>query len=191
MSGATAVRERGLGPAALGRMLSLAKGGATTSYAYRADGMRVAKSSPCVAELYRYDGQMPVETVETAGGATTVQRNALGARGTDMIERAASAGTQTRFPLYDAHGNSVATLGPERDLVDARRRAELRRLGQSPPRGADGGSVLALLREPRARAGRRVGPGVHEGEVLRAGDGEVYQRGQRSLWVELVWLLFE
>ncbi len=97
---------------ALGRMLSLAKGGATTSYAYRADGMRTLKSSPSGSSVYRYDGQMGVETVELAanGSVSAVERRGLGARGLDLIERTTQTGTLTGFPLYDAHGNNVATL---------------------------------------------------------------------------------
>ena len=38
-------------------------------------------------------------------------RYGLGARGVDLIERTASNGAVTTgFPLYDAHGNNVATL---------------------------------------------------------------------------------
>ena len=97
---------------ALGRMTGLTKAGATTSYAYRADGMRVLKSSPSGSSLYRYDGQMGVETVDLASNGTVsaVERHGLGARGLDLIERTTQAGTTTGFPLYDAHGNDVATL---------------------------------------------------------------------------------
>ena len=106
----------------LGRMTSLTKlGGLEASYAYRADGMRVRKATHAGApatrvETYRYDGQMPVEMVESTEDVANptvdvVERRTLGARGTEMIERVTSSGTQARFPLYDAHGNSVATLG--------------------------------------------------------------------------------
>ena len=95
----------------LGRMTSLTKGSATTAYVYRADGMRVAKTGASTGETYRYDGQMPIETIETNGSTATVERHALGVRGTDLIERLSGGTTATRFPLYDAHGNSVATLG--------------------------------------------------------------------------------
>lgn len=105
---------------ALGRMTSL-QNGASAEYAYRADGMRVRKATHTGAPgvdvtTTAYDGQMPFETVESRtgvpdAGVKAVERHALGARGTDMIERTTMSGTQTRFPLYDAHGNSVGTLG--------------------------------------------------------------------------------
>jgi RHS repeat-associated protein len=38
-------------------------------------------------------------------------RNALGARGIDMISVTTSSGTNTRYPVYDGHGNCIATLG--------------------------------------------------------------------------------
>ena len=44
--------------------------------------------------------------VETSGSSATPS-----ARGTDLIERTTGGTTQTCYPLYDAHGNSVATLG--------------------------------------------------------------------------------
>ena len=80
-------------------------------YRYRADGMRVSKSAGGVATRYRHDGQMGVEDVEASSSGTTVTRYGLGARGVDLIERTAPNGAVTTgFPVYDAHGNSVATL---------------------------------------------------------------------------------
>ena len=93
----------------LNRLTSLS-GGVSAGYAYRADGMRVSKLAGGVATRYRHDGQMGMEDVETQGANTVVTRYGLGARGVDMIERTGGGTTTTGFPLYDAHGNNVATL---------------------------------------------------------------------------------
>ena len=53
---------------------------------------------------------MGMEDAETQGANTTVTRYGLGARGVDLIERTGGGTTTTGFPLYDAHGNNVATL---------------------------------------------------------------------------------
>ena len=58
----------------------------------------------------RFDGQMGMEDVETQGASTVVARYGLGARGVDLIERTGGGSVTTGFPLYDAHGNNVATL---------------------------------------------------------------------------------
>ena len=82
-----------------------------TEYLYRADGMRVAKAtSTGTTTRYRHDGQMGMEDQETQGASTTVTRYGLGARGVDLIERTSGGAVTTGFPLYDAHGNNVATL---------------------------------------------------------------------------------
>lgn len=94
---------------ALNRMTSLYNGSVTTNYTYRADGMRVSKSSTSGSTTYRYDGQMGMQDVDTSGSTTTVTNYALGARGVDMIERVGTS-TVTGFPIYDAHGNNIATL---------------------------------------------------------------------------------
>ncbi|MGV3616620.1 MAG: RHS repeat-associated core domain-containing protein [Fimbriimonas sp.] len=88
----------------------------TETYAYHADGMRVSKAYGTATTLYRHDGQMPVQEVEsTSGTVAAVTDNALGARGVDAISRTTSSGTVVRYPLYDAHGSSigpVASTGP-------------------------------------------------------------------------------
>lgn len=121
----------------LNRLLSVsaAFGGGTTlagSYDYRADGMRVRKWAGFVTTWTRHDGQMPIEDYEVhpsedaplddglfadedpwseaATPVTVLTRYGLGARGVDFIERTTSSGTTTGFPIYDAHGNNVATL---------------------------------------------------------------------------------
>ena len=94
----------------LNRMTSLS-GSVTAGYIYRADGMRVAKQTGGVTTLYRHDGQMPIEDDEIpASGPATVTKYGMGGRGVDMIERTNSSGTVTAFPIYDAHGNNVASL---------------------------------------------------------------------------------
>ncbi|MBS1727754.1 MAG: RHS repeat-associated core domain-containing protein [Armatimonadetes bacterium] len=96
----------------LNRMTSLTVGSAATNYVYRADGLRVSKSSSSGSTLYRYDGQMGIEDVEKDGSGTitAVTRNALGARCVDAISRTTSLGTTVAYPLYDAHGNNVGML---------------------------------------------------------------------------------
>ena len=96
---------------------------ATVSYSYRADGMRVEKilhsgmyqvGGGEIDDQYsrfRYDGQMPMQTsIIKADGSTLVINNGLGARGLDWTSVTTSSGTTTSFPLYDAHGDEVATL---------------------------------------------------------------------------------
>ena len=53
---------------------------------------------------------MPFETTDVATSGTTVTDNAIGSRGIDAMIVTTSSGTATSFPLYDAHGNMVATL---------------------------------------------------------------------------------
>jgi RHS repeat-associated protein len=88
-------------------------------YGYRADGMRVSKgtivlstSVPIFNERYRYDGQMPIETsrFDYQANATTVYRNGVGGRGIDYQSSTTSTGTSVTYPVYDEHGNMVATL---------------------------------------------------------------------------------
>jgi RHS repeat-associated protein len=57
-----------------------------------------------------YDGQMPVEEDVTTGGSTTLTRNFVGARGLEAISTTQNSVTNTTYPLYDTHGNMVATL---------------------------------------------------------------------------------
>ena len=65
---------------------------------------------------YYYDGQMMVEddfTTELSETAqVTVMRYGIGARGIDFLTKRVDAGEENRgFPLYDGHGNMIATLG--------------------------------------------------------------------------------
>ena len=53
---------------------------------------------------------MPIEDAAVVGSATTVTRNGLGARGIDFISTTTSSGTNVAYPIYDGHGNMVATL---------------------------------------------------------------------------------
>jgi RHS repeat-associated protein len=99
-------------------------------YKYRADGMRVQKvegtvalpggdeeeeqsmmmSSSSPTTLYRYDGQMCIEEERFSIQTDAVVRYGLGARGIDYIEKTTSQGTGVFFPIYDGHGNQIATL---------------------------------------------------------------------------------
>ena len=85
--------------------------GANSQYSYRADGMRVKKVLPGgdVTRSY-YDGQMPVEEDSVVSGTSSVTRNFVGARGIESIFTTTTSGTTTAFPLYDCHGNMVATV---------------------------------------------------------------------------------
>jgi RHS repeat-associated protein len=100
----------------LNRMTSYSVASETMQYAYRADGMRVAKLNTSAGGSpvthYRYDGQMGMEdaTWTVGSGWTSVTRYGLGARGIDYMENPAANGGWTAFPVYDAHGNMVATL---------------------------------------------------------------------------------
>jgi RHS repeat-associated protein len=122
---------------AINRMTSL---GTSSSYMYRADGMRVSKTVSGATTKYRYDGQMSErsgdpepkadERSESGGmeddayhgdsnGYTyTLSQYGLGARGIDYIHTVRTTGgstgggttTSDSFPVYDGHGNMVATL---------------------------------------------------------------------------------
>jgi RHS repeat-associated protein len=85
--------------------------GSRHHYTYRADGMRVRKDIPGLVEKVYYDGQMPVETFEDfSTGNDKLTRNFVGARGIEMMETTVSGATTQSYPLYDTHGNMVATL---------------------------------------------------------------------------------
>ena len=93
----------------LNRMTTFVTGGSspvTWSYAYRADGMRVSKSAAGTT-MFAYDGQMGFEDVDDFGSTSpTVKDYAIGGRGIDRI----AIGTSVGYPIYDGHGNMVATL---------------------------------------------------------------------------------
>lgn len=95
---------------ALNRMASYTSGSNTTNYTYRADGMRTKKDGPSTDDAYYYDGQMQMEEAETTSSSSTVTGYGLGARGIDYIAATTSSGTTVSFPVYDGHGNMVATL---------------------------------------------------------------------------------
>ena len=86
-------------------------------YVYRADGMRVraekgTQVDPWVTRTY-YDGQMPIEedTHSQANPGLVVTQNFLGARGLEaMTTKVGSNAPTTSYPLYDVHGNMVATV---------------------------------------------------------------------------------
>ncbi len=73
--------------------------------------MRVRKDLPGLVEKVYYDGQMPVETFEDfSTGNDKLTRNFVGARGIEMMETTQNSVTTQAYPLYDTHGNMVATL---------------------------------------------------------------------------------
>jgi RHS repeat-associated protein len=90
----------------LNRMTSYNSSSTSASYTYRADGMRTKKVVGSTTTRFAYDGQMPVETWD----GTTVTRQALGARGIDWTQATTSSGSSVSYPIYDAHGNNVASL---------------------------------------------------------------------------------
>jgi RHS repeat-associated protein len=96
-------------------MTSYAGGINSTTYVYRADGMRVAKyfglsGVTNTTTTYAYDGQMGFEDVDSSTAGTTVTDYGLGARGIDYISSTTSTGNTVGFPVYDAHGNTMACL---------------------------------------------------------------------------------
>lgn len=93
----------------LNRMTSYSDSNGSTDYAYRADGMRVVKDGASLTR-FRYDGQMGFEDEETASSSTSVTRYGIGARGIDYMAKTDSSGTAVSNPIYDGHGNMVATL---------------------------------------------------------------------------------
>lgn len=85
----------------------LSSRGTNATYAYRADGLRVAKTVAGVTTQYRHDGKFTIQEARSNG--TTID-SALGARGIDWTQRRTGTTTAVYFPLYDAHGNAVASL---------------------------------------------------------------------------------
>ncbi|WKZ81076.1 MAG: RHS repeat-associated core domain-containing protein [Fimbriimonadaceae bacterium] len=79
---------------------------------------------------YYYDGQMMVEDDYTVEGqnepVVTVIRYGIGARGIDFMDKRVDDGPETKgYPIYDGHGNMIATLGqtqgsPYYSLADLR-----------------------------------------------------------------------
>lgn len=57
-----------------------------------------------------YDGQMPLEESVTTSGNTTLTRNFVGARGIEAMFLTQGGNATTSYPLYDVHGNMVATV---------------------------------------------------------------------------------
>jgi RHS repeat-associated protein len=93
-------------------MTKIGKTSGDVNFKYRADGMRVRKSTATAVESVFYDGQMPVETFEDVSGSNNVlTKNFVGARGLEAIETKVGSGSPiVAYPLYDVHGNMVATL---------------------------------------------------------------------------------
>jgi RHS repeat-associated protein len=89
-------------------------GGDAVTYKYRADGMRTYKvdtTGDNTETWYFHDGQMCVQDTSDDGTDVTVTKYGVGARGIDVITRKVNSGSETfGYPLYDTHGNMVATL---------------------------------------------------------------------------------
>jgi len=105
----------------LNRMTGLTNSTATSSYVYRADGMRIHKTVGYVNTEYYHDRQIPVEDAVINGTTLTTTRYGLGTRGIDYEEEGVGTWTNSTtrspgsysnvgFPIYDAHGNMIATL---------------------------------------------------------------------------------
>jgi len=121
------------------RMKSCSTPSSGASYQYRADGMRVKRvegltlswnpddeehesgwydeiqSTNLPTTRYFYDGQIVIEedfTIENGFLPTvTKTRYGLGARGVDFVSTQVDSGSETvKFPIYDGHGNMIATL---------------------------------------------------------------------------------
>ncbi|QYK54244.1 MAG: RHS repeat-associated core domain-containing protein [Fimbriimonadaceae bacterium] len=76
--------------------------------------MRVKKSCSAGTTRSYYDGQMPTEEdFDTTGTSSdTVTRNFVGARGIEAMTVDSGSGAVTSYPLYDTHGNMIATVRP-------------------------------------------------------------------------------
>jgi len=92
--------------------LSRMKSYNSTSYVYRADGMRTYKTNSSGATCYRYDGQMGIEDIDYAssGAVSKTTNYAIGARGVDAIYVTQNGTTSTSYPIYDGHGNMISML---------------------------------------------------------------------------------
>ncbi len=95
----------------LNRLTSFTSSG-TTSYVYRADGMRVSKSNSTGSTSYRYDGQMGMEDIDFASNGTVsrVTDYGIGPRDIDVVFVTQNGSTSANYPIYDAHGNMISTL---------------------------------------------------------------------------------
>jgi len=84
----------------------------STTYTYRADGMRTYKTNSSGSTSYRYDGQMGMEDIDYApGGAVNkVTDYGIGLRGIDALYVTQNGSTTANYPIYDAHGNMISTL---------------------------------------------------------------------------------
>ncbi|MCO5297486.1 MAG: hypothetical protein M9921_11575 [Fimbriimonadaceae bacterium] len=95
-------------------------------------------------ETTRYfcDGQMCFEedNVEEQAEVVNCTRYGLGARGIDWIETSVSGNPQTSlYPLYDGHGNMIATISLSGTLSNLRE--YIRRPPASPGCSAGAGAI--------------------------------------------------
>ena len=99
----------------LNRLTTFTSSSGTSSYVYRADGMRVSKSNSRGSTSYRYDGQMAMEDIDFAsnGSVSKVTDFGIGSRGIDAIYVTQSGTSSASYPLYDDHGNMISTLSKQ------------------------------------------------------------------------------
>ncbi|MBI5705639.1 MAG: RHS repeat-associated core domain-containing protein [Armatimonadetes bacterium] len=74
--------------------------------------VRFGETSRLAAPGYFYDGQMQVENYEAHSNNTALlTRYGIGARGIDYMETYNGSTTTVGFPIFDGHGNMIATIG--------------------------------------------------------------------------------
>jgi hypothetical protein len=85
----------------------------STTYVYRADGMRTSKSNSTGSTSYRYDGQMGMEDIDYApGGAVSkITDYGIGARGIDGIYVTQNGSTTANYPSVVAGGMALLVVG--------------------------------------------------------------------------------
>ncbi|QYK54247.1 MAG: hypothetical protein KF824_04955 [Fimbriimonadaceae bacterium] len=113
------------------RLIGISSGiaGWDSEFTYRADGMRVKKEvgdgTTTILTRSYYDGQMPVEEDVNDGSSVKLTRSFVGARGIEAMTVDSGSGAVTSYPLYDTHGNMIATVrslsgGTAWDIYDER-----------------------------------------------------------------------
>ena len=183
-------------------MSSLTISGTTSNYECRADGMRTHKNAGAVNTEYYYDAQMspdpgspgPMEDAVYNSGTYTVTRYGLGAGGLDYMQQGTATSrpptsySTVVFPLYDAHGNMIATLarsGSSFTLGNQRSFDAWGAVRQGATTGAPSQRYCANLGHQQDDESGLI---YMRGPLLRAFYWEVCQRGPRAQWLELVHL---
>ena len=87
-------------------------GAATKSYLHRTDETRVRKSGSSDSTVYGYDLLMGMEEIypDRSGVLQKATAYSASAREVDTISVTQSGTVCVSYPIYDAHGNMVATL---------------------------------------------------------------------------------